>query len=337
MKGHKIIFESPGKAVIEKFEVPRPGPGQVLLESEYSVISAGTERANLIQLPNTDSATRGFPWQPGYCGSGKVIAVGEDVTELKNGDRVIINWGGHRSHIIKPAEAIHKIEDSGIDLLDAAFAPIAAFSFLGVRKLRIELGESAMIAGQGILGVFALQIACLSGAIPVVVSDFDPTRRKLALKLGAATAFSPDEKNFTEKTREACGGGGPNGVVEVTGSAAALKQALEYIAFEGRISLLGCTRVSDVPIDYYKYVHRRGISIIGAHTKTRPGNESAPGRWTERDDYHAFLKFVAAGKLLTHPLISEIASPEKAPEIYSRLAETENPPLGIVFDWKKTK
>ena len=126
-------------------------------------------------------------------------------------------------------------------------------------------------------------------------------------------------------------------MVEVTGSAVALQQALEYIAWEGRISLLGCTRISDVPIDFYKYVHRRGITLIGSHTFTRARCESAPGRWTEQDDYRTFLKLVAAGKLITRPLISEIVSPANTHAIYGRLAETRNPPLGIVLDWRKLR
>ena len=333
MSGYYVVFESCGNAVLKECEIPEPGADEVLLESDYSVVSAGTERANLINLPNTETYGGGFPFLPGYCGVGRVIAAGEDVVNLKNGDRVVISWGGHRSHTIKKAQSVLKIEDDSIDMLDAAFAHIASFSFLGVRKLKIEIGESAMIAGMGILGAFAVQIANLSGAIPVVVSDLDPGRRDLALKLGASAAFSPGEENFVEKVKAATGGNGPNAVVEVTGSAVALQQALEYVAWEGRISLLGCTRVSDVPIDYYKYVHRRGISLIGSHTNTRTGQESAPGRWTEHDDYRTFLKLVAAGKLQTRPLISEIVSPESTHAVYARLAETKNPPLGIVFDW----
>lgn len=337
MKVHMIVFESKGNAVLRQEEARPLESDEVLLENDYSVISAGTERANLVQLPNTGTSENGFPFYPGYCGSGRVIAAGDQVDNLKIGDRAIIQWGGHRSHTIKKAKDVLKIEDNSIDLLDAAFAHIASFSFLGVRKLKIELGESAMIVGMGILGTFAVQIAALSGAIPVIVSDQDPTRRNLALKLGASYAFSPDEPDFIGKVKRAAGGNGPNAVVEVTGSAVALQQALEYIAWEGRISLLGCTRISDVPIDFYKYVHRCGVSLIGAHTFTRAKQESAPGRWTEHDDYRTFLKLIAAGKIQTRPLISEIVSPEKAAEIYARLAENKNPPLGIVFDWNKIR
>ena len=74
-------------------------------------------------------------------------------------------------------------------------------------------------------------------------------------------------------------------------------------------------------------------ALIGAHTFTRPKQESSPGRWTEHDDYRTFLKFIATGKLQTRPMISEIVSPLAASEVYGRLAETKHPPLGIVFDW----
>lgn len=344
MDGNVIYFKEKGKAVCETCAVPEPKPGEVLIENEYTVISAGTERANLVALPNTGTGPGGydgkndgsFPFYPGYCGVGRISKLGDGVDSLKIGDRVIVIWAGHRSHSIRPAAGLVRVDDDSIDSLDAAFAHIASFAFLGVRKLKIELGESAMIAGQGLLGVFALQIAVLSGAIPVFVSDFDPKRRELALKFGATAAFVPDER-LAERVLAATGGKGVNAVVEVTGSAKALQQALEYVAWEGRISLLGCTRISDVPIDFYRYVHKRGVTLVGSHTGTRPHVESRPGQWTEADDYRTFLKLVAAGKLQVRPIISEVVSPEKAPEVYARLAEDSNPPLGIVFDWKQIR
>lgn len=334
MKISYISVETPGNAVLkqQEFDPASLKPDEVLLQSDYSAVSAGTERAWLLGMPNT---AQRFPYYPGYSAAGRVALAGSEVENLKIGDRVLITWGGHRSHTVKKADTVLKIEDDSIDLLDACFAHIASFAFLGVRKLKLELGESAMIAGQGILGAFALQIARLSGGLPVLVSDFDPKRRELALKLGADRAFSPGDPDFVQQVLDATGGNGVDAVVEVTGSAAALQQALEYVAWMGRISLLGCTRISDVPIDFYKYVHCRGVSLIGAHTFTRPQTESCPGMWSEHDDYRTFLKLLAAGRMQVRPLISEVVPPTEAPGIYRTLAETENPPLGIVFDWRK--
>ena len=334
MTGHYVVFESIGNAELKPFEVPSPGPGEVLLENDYTVISAGTERANLLNLPNTSNV---FPFHPGYCGIGRVVDAGEGVENVAIGDRALVDHGGHRSHSIQKAAKLTVVGDDRIDSLDAAFVVIAAMGLQGVRKLRLELGESAMVIGLGLLGIFATQLAKIDGAIPVIVSDFDRTRRDLALKLGADHAFSPEEEDLAEKIRDLTNGNGPDGIVEVTGVAAALQDALTYVAWQGRISLLGCTRVSDAEIDFYQFVHRRGVSLIGAHNFVRPKEDSYPGYWTNRDDYRVLLALIAAGRLRVRPIISEIVPPDYAPDIYNRLAEEEHPPLGIVFDWREAQ
>ena len=335
MTAHHIVFESMGTAVLKLFDLPPPAHGEVLVETDYTVVSSGTERANLLGLPNTSGA---FPYHPGYCGIGRVIALGDGVESVAPGDRVLLTFGsGHRSHTVLPAAGLTVVNDDRVESLEAAFVAIAAMGLQGVRKLKLELGESIMVIGLGLLGMFATQCARLDGAIPVIVSDFDPRRRDLALSLGADHAFAPDEADLAEKIKALTHGQGPNAVVEVTGAAVALQQALTYVAWEGRISLLGCTRIPDANIDFYQYVHRRGVSLIGAHTMVRPQVDSYPGYWTARDDYRTLLAFLAAGRLKVRPIISEIVSPERAPAIYTLLAEEKHPPLGIVFDWQELR
>ena len=333
MKIHFVVAETPGNAILKTMDYD-PGTlkeDEVLLKNRYSVISAGTERAWLSGSSNNPGQR--FPYYPGYSASGEVIAVGSAVTSLKTGDRVLITWSGHRSHTVKKADSVFRIDDDSIDLLDASFAHIASFPMLGVRRLRLELGESVMVAGLGLLGLLAVQIAACSGALPLLVSDYDPARRKLALELGADAAFDPADPDFIGQVRSASGGKGVDAVVEVTGVAAALKQALKYVADEGRISLLGCTRVPDAVIDFYQEVHCPGVTLIGAHTRNRPRFESRPGQWTEHDDYRTFLRLLARGKLRVRPLISGIVSPEQAHEVYNTILGQKNPPPGFVFDW----
>lgn len=334
MTGHYIVFESVGQAVLRELEVPRPRAGEVLIENDYTVVSAGTERANLLNLPNTSLM---FPYYPGYSGVGHVVALGDGVENAAIGDRVLSSFSGHRSHAVQGAADLTIVRDDRIESLDAAFVVIGAMGLQGVRKLKLELGESAMVIGLGILGMFATQLAAIDGAIPVIVSDFDGNRCDLALSLGADHAFPPDEEALPDKVRELTHGKGVDGIVEVTGVASALQDALTYVAREGRISLLGCTRVSDAGIDFYQHVHLRGVSLIGAHTFVRPEVDSRPGYWTARDDYRTLLALIAAGRLRVRPIVAEVVSPERAPAIYARLAEEKHPPLGIVFDWEQVR
>ncbi len=336
-----VVAPKPGRVTLETVSLDEQAlpPDQVLVKTDYSAVSAGTECAWISGNANWDDQK--FPFYPGYSAVGHVIRVGENVKNFAVGDRVIVPWHGHRSHILAPAARVwdgaYRIADDRIDMIEAACVHIASFPMLGVRKLRIQMGESVMIAGLGILGQIALQAARCSGAMPLLACDFSPERRALALKMGADAVFDPGEPDFIEKVRAAAGGGGVRAVVEVTGKAAALQQALKYTARMGRISLLGCTRVPDCPIDFYRDVHLPGITLIGAHTQNRPGSDSRPGEWTEQDDYETILKFLAAGRFRFSPLISRVASPAECGEIYDTLLHAGNPPLGIVYDWNLLK
>ncbi|MBQ8357669.1 MAG: zinc-binding alcohol dehydrogenase [Clostridia bacterium] len=334
MKNKQIFFTDIHKAELLEVDVRDIKENEVLAETEYTVVSGGTERANLLATKNTGQR---FPKSLGYCGVGRVLAVGSAVTGIAVGDRVLIYHGKHAKYNIRPEADVTKVKDDTVPSLDAAFVIIASMGLGGVRKLEIELGESAMVMGQGLLGIFATQFCRLNGANPVIAADLNPARRALALQLGADYAFDPSAPNFVEQVKEATGGRGVCATVEVTGVSAAMKQALKCAAPMGRISLLGCTRVSDCAVDYYTQVHRPGVKLIGAHNFVRPKFESYPHHWTHQDDCKAILDMISAGRLQVAPIVSRVVSPVDAPEIYNQLCDDPAFPIGTVFDWREIK
>ena len=333
MKNKQIIFTAPHKAELLDVEICEPKANEVLTEMEYTVVSGGTERANIMAMANAGGNR--FPKTLGYCGVGRVKAIGSAVKSVKVGDRVLVYHGFHAKYNIRPEADITKVNDDGIPSLDAAFVIIASMGLGGVRKLEIELGESAMVMGLGLLGIFAVQFCRLSGANPVIVADLNPERRELALKLGADYAFDPSAPDFAEQVKKVTGGKGVRATVEVTGVSAAMKQALECASYMGRISLLGCTRVSDCAVDYYQEVHRPGVKLIGAHNFVRPKVESYPHHWTHQDDCRAILDLISRGRLQVSPIVSRVVLPENAPEIYDQLCDDPKFPMGTVFDWRE--
>ena len=337
MKTKEIVFTKPYTAEIWESETRAPGAGEVAVELDYSAISAGTEKANFIGMRNTTTAAEDdepiFPRVVGYSAAGRVTAVGEGVTDYAVGDRVGVYWGTHRKHSTVPRSRLIKLPE-GVTQQEAALAFIATFPLAAIRKTHLELGESALVMGLGILGIFAVEELRAAGAYPIIAADPVAERRALALRLGADYALDPTDAGFSEEVIRLTGGGA-NVCIEVTGLGVGLIQALDCMRMMGRVALLGCTRSSKFEIDYYSKVHGRGISLIGAHTQARPHVESSAGLWTDRDDLRAVLDLVRGERLNFRDVIHEVHSPLEAQEVYTRLANDKNFPIGVLFDWSK--
>ncbi|MBR1609125.1 MAG: theronine dehydrogenase, partial [Kiritimatiellae bacterium] len=142
----------------------------------------------------------------------------------------------------------------------------------------------------------------------------------------------PSDPEFPRRAKEAAGGSGASVVVEATGVDRALDGALDATARFGRVALLGCTRHSSFAIDYYRKVHGRGVTLVGAHTMARPKAESSPGWWTERDDATAFLRMLAMRRVDLRGFVEEVHPVSDAPAVYDRLAAGGPFPV-VQFDW----
>src|SRR5215212_2977402 len=116
IEGKRVVMPKPYEVTTESYEIGSPDQGQVLIATEASAISAGTELAvytGIHQWLNDPTRTwPRFPFVPGYSGVGRVAALGSEVSDFAVGDRVI--WGArHESHAIvnvnAPDQLIHKI------------------------------------------------------------------------------------------------------------------------------------------------------------------------------------------------------------------------------------
>lgn len=337
MKNHSILFTAPCVAEYLETDMPAAGAGEVLVEIARTAISSGTERANLVGEANTNSTKPGevkFPRICGYSAAGIVKEVGEGVASVKPGDRVACIWTKHRQYCVLPEENVFPLPDT-VSFDEATLMNIATFPLAAIRKCRLEIGESAVVMGQGILGQFAVLLLRAAGAAPIIAVDPVPEKRARALTLGADFAFDPFAPDFaSEVKRLTCGGAAV--AIEVTGNGRALDQVLDCMRPRGRVALLGCTRDPNFAIDYYRKVHGPGITLVGAHTQARPHAESYPGYWTAQDDVRALIHLVNGGRLSLAALIEERHVPTEAPTIFKRLAEEPAFPI-VIFDWSNEK
>lgn len=97
----QIFFTGKGKAELLDNEIEPINDDEVLVETAYVPISAGTERANLMRMPNTGA--HGLPegehsWGGGYSSAGFIKEIGQNVKNLTVGDRVLTFWSNNRSY-----------------------------------------------------------------------------------------------------------------------------------------------------------------------------------------------------------------------------------------------
>ena len=336
MISKQIVFTAPNIAEMWETALSEPKAGEVQVQLAVSSVSSGTERANLtgsrsVSVMAPEEAEAVFPRYPGYSSAGVITKVGDGVTDLKVGDRVALWWSVHADLQNISAENVLPIGE--VPFADAALFHIATFPLAAIRKCRLELGESAIVMGMGVLGLMAVALLRSAGAAPIIAVDPQPDKREKALQCGADVALDPYHPQFAETVKELTGGGAKVGI-EVTGVGAGLNGILDCMARYGRVALLGCTRSSDFTVDYYRKVHGPGISLIGAHAAARPAVDSYGGWWTQKEDMAALTRLTENGRLQLAAMVDEVHAPADYREVYHRLATDRSFPI-VQFDWSK--
>jgi 2-desacetyl-2-hydroxyethyl bacteriochlorophyllide A dehydrogenase len=329
MKAQRVVCPSRAKVDVETWTLPPLGDDEVLVATECTLISPGTERAFLLGLPNAQGR---YPSRPGYSNIGTVVEVGKAVTDCKVGERVA-STQGHTSHFIASPNRLLRVVSADVPAEEAVFFNLGAIALQGVRKARIELGEAALVLGQGLIGLLAMQLSKLSGAMPLIAADLTDSRLEISKGMGADCTLNPKDANFSEQLSDATKGDGPAVVIEATGHPDAVSTALDAAGWGARVVLLASTRGETPNVNFYRDVHKKGLILCGAHNSIRPRQESSPNFWTLEDDSLLLLSLIARKRFNVAPLISHRVLGEDAPKAYQQLMEWNPGLLGVVLQW----
>lgn len=339
---------SEGKVVLLEEEVGDPGPGELLLESEFSTLSPGTEHSLLAGL------IRPLPQNIGYSLSATVAAVGRDVTDHRPGDKVVAT-ARHASRqlvdqrLVSPAPA-------DIDMEQAAFFNLAHTALYGIRQSGLQLGEPALVMGQGLVGALTAQLALASGAAPIIVTDIDEERLEVARRVGVHYAINPfEDTGAIDAIVEELGLGGIPVIFEATGQRSPVEQAVELVSERGRIVMLSTVHGAKPP-DIAEAIMIKGAALFGAYVNSKPfslrrtdltigdswppvvaeGSRRYANRdvWTSDEDIRAILRLILYGALDVRPLISHRFTVEQIPAAYELVWNQDRSLLGGSIRWK---
>ena len=358
------VFQSLSDGTTEVLDVPAPQvtPGHVLIRTQASIISAGTERmlvdfgrANLLdkarQQPDkvkqvidkvktdglgpTIDAVRSRLGQPitlGYANAGVVLAVVHGVDDLKVGDFVASN-GQHAEVVSVPRNLVVKVPARGgisIDPEAAAFAPIGAVALQGIRLAEPTIGERFVVTGLGLIGLLTVQLLRAHGC-QVLGLDFDADRLALAEQFGADVLDLSGEADPIAAGWAFSDGRGVDGVIITasTQSSEPMHEAAQMCRKRGRVVLVGVTGLDLQRADFYEKELTFQVSCSYGPGRYDPeyedkGNDYPEGfvRWTAGRNFEAFLDLVADGRVDTRSLVSHRYDIGEAAGAYDDLAES---------------
>lgn len=324
-RGHRVTFLDFEIAHLEDFEYLGPALDEVEVESHYSTVSPGTERAVLCGMPG---ARREFPYIPGYSCAGIVKATGTAVTNFEVGARVA-GRVKHASGDSVRADLLFPVPE-GVDLESASFIELGIIVLQGIRKARIVPGDRVAVLGQGLIGQLANRLAKAAGAGEVIA--LAPTRNRAAVSLaeGGADRFVATAEDTFDP--ESVAG---DVVIEAVGTPDAIAMAARCARKGGRVVLLGSARGLSRDVRLAELVRSRQLEIIGAHISDMPTVDASPGRHTYRQEGDLFLDLLRSGRLAVRDLVTWRPRPSECNSVYEVLSEGGRNHVGIVFDWRK--
>lgn len=333
MWGRRLWVTEPFGVSVQEFEVPdTPSEGQVLIQTERTLISSGTELAIVMGTHigfTTGAAWPRYPMTLGYTAVGRVIGVGAGAHGVSEGTRVLVATP-HASHAITDAADLLVIPED-VDADAALLAHLSWIPLCGVRLSRPEMGEGMAVFGQGLIGALAARFGRAAGCRPVLGVDPLPDRRQLAEKAGIIP-IDPSTIPPADAHRRLADGRLPDIVIEATGVPAVITDALRIAADMGRVVLLGSPR-GKVEIDPYTDIHRKGISVIGAHARATPRVATPDNPFTADRNRRFALTLVADGSLNVQGLISHHITPDAALDTYRALSQRAPGFMGVVINW----
>lgn len=323
----KVTFVDEHAELVDA-QLPPLGENQVLIKTICSLISPGTERAALTRV--WDDA--GFRANPGYSLAGEVIEVDKSVKDFKVGDRVysLINHGNYAVVSTDPWVTL-KIPDE-VSYDEATFTALASVAMHALRRLQVQLGDTVVIIGAGIVGQIATQLARLNGAQKVIVLDMADNRLALAQSYGADLTINPAKEDAVDKLFAFTQGQGAPAILEATGNTKVLPMAFKLAAVGGRICLAGVME-EPYPLAFHQEFLQRELTLVAAHQPHCPVIENIYYRWTQQENRRLVLAMLAEGKIKVKEMITNRFPAAKAPAAYEIIKAGDTDMLGALLDW----
>jgi 2-desacetyl-2-hydroxyethyl bacteriochlorophyllide A dehydrogenase len=296
---------------------PQLGPAELLLETQYTAITNGTERHAFLSEHGYGSGE--FPSRHGYQHVSRIAATGGEVARFKTGDYVFFGqYVGHNGWNVVNEDGLLIKLPADIDHKYCAVFGVAGVALRAVRRMGVGQGDNVWVVGQGPIGHFLAQAARSAGA-RVTVSDMLDRRLDAAKECGAHVALNAADPQTPEIIKR----GGPYDYIFDCCSAPTLLSDIHENRLLAHGGTVGMMAVNDKVVYPWALLHSTEAKIeTSCHF--------------DNDDLRVLLFLYEQGLLRIEPMVTHIVPIDEAPRIYQMLARTADELLGVIFDWTES-
>lgn len=333
----KTVIAQSGEVTISEVELPQIKRNFVLVKTDYSAISPGTELLMMDRSRQLVNALR-----IGYSATGLVTDIGEGVSHLNVGERVAC-YGGpyvhHAEYLLVPKHLAVPVP-SHVNPKEAALVGLGAIAIHALRQADLRFGEHAVIMGLGVLGQIMAQVAH-TAAFNVIAYDLLAERRQILQDIGIGTVCHSMEEIERVVDEQTDGAGVDSVLLCAKGKKTELiNQSLKWIRDRGNVVIVGDLEIQFSRELMFKKEARLLISRAGGPGRydaayEREGNPYPIGfiRWTEGNNMAEYIRLLAEGRLNIAPLITETIPVHEAQRAYRSFVEHPEETLGVLIEY----
>ena len=356
MISHPAAAPPPATASVVRITGPRQvelaatqplsvGPGQVRLRTLYSGVSTGTELTSFLGTnPNlhrswdperrlfaAGGSGAGYPVTGfGYSEVGEIVEIGPDVTGFEPGQRVWGIWGHRSDGVLPAATAAGQVLPPSVLPTAGVFARVGAVALNAVLEADVHVGETVAVFGQGVIGLLVTALAKLNGAVVVAV-DARPERLDAAAAIGADVLVDASRESAAELVRELTEQRGADVCIEISGSYAALREAIRTCAFSSRVVAAGFYQGEATALALGEEFHHNRVEVVASQISGPPPRLAH--RWSRERLHRGFMQLVTSGRLDPLPLITDIVPAARVQDAFTALASGDPGTLQVVLDF----
>ncbi|MEE4818658.1 NADPH:quinone oxidoreductase family protein [Pseudomonas alliivorans] len=298
--------------VLEDIPAPDIKKNEILLD----VRAAGVNFPDTLIIEGKYQFKPPFPFSPGGEAAGVISAVGEKVTHLKPGDRVmaLTGWGSFAEQVAVPNYNVLPIPERMDFTIAAAFSMTYGTSMHALKqRANLQPGETLLVLGaSGGVGLAAVEIGKALGA-RVIAAASSAEKLDVAKNAGADELINYTDTNLKDEIKRLTNGNGVDVIYDPVGGDL-FDQAIRAIAWNGRLLVVGFAsgRIPELPVNLALL---KGASVVGvfwgSFAQRQPQDNAA--------NFKQLFAWFEEGKL--KPLVSQVYPLERAGEAIDALGE----------------